>query len=173
MLIGSAEDGHSVAVMEKVVDGFRVISKRQTELPELVAEAVRICKIPNWWHPSTGGPDYIYSGMVGERTLAYFSGERNLEAMAKLIESGIEEGKRPTALAGLLGLSDAKAGGTKQAELVLALARRYQHPLAERKAVHRVEFDLDAPVDVMVDGEVLTLHCEELDVLPAALNIVA
>jgi diacylglycerol kinase (ATP) len=48
-----------------------------------------------------------------------------------------------------------------------------RHPLAERKAVRRVEFDLDAPVDVMVDGEVLTLHCEELDVLPAALNVVA
>jgi YegS/Rv2252/BmrU family lipid kinase len=48
-----------------------------------------------------------------------------------------------------------------------------EHPLAERKAAKRVEFDLDAPVDVMVDGEVLTLHCEELDVLPAALNIVA
>jgi hypothetical protein len=25
----------------------------------------------------------------------------------------------------------------------------------------------------MVDGEVLTLHCEVLDVLPAALNVVA
>ncbi|HZW95274.1 MAG TPA: diacylglycerol kinase family protein [Candidatus Eremiobacteraceae bacterium] len=48
-----------------------------------------------------------------------------------------------------------------------------EHPLAERKAVRRVEFDLDAPVDVMVDGEVLTLHCEELDVLPGALNVVA
>jgi diacylglycerol kinase (ATP) len=48
-----------------------------------------------------------------------------------------------------------------------------EHPLAERKAVQRVEFKLDAPVDVMVDGEVLTLHCEELDVLPGALNIVA
>lgn len=48
-----------------------------------------------------------------------------------------------------------------------------QHPLAERKAVRRIEFDLDAPIDVMVDGEVLTLHCEELDVLPAALNVVA
>jgi YegS/Rv2252/BmrU family lipid kinase len=48
-----------------------------------------------------------------------------------------------------------------------------RHPLAGRKAVRRVEFDLDAPVDVMVDGEVLTLHCEELDVLPAALNVVA
>jgi diacylglycerol kinase (ATP) len=48
-----------------------------------------------------------------------------------------------------------------------------EHPLAERKAVHRVEFDLDAPVDVMVDGEVLTLHCEELDVLRGALDVVA
>jgi len=48
-----------------------------------------------------------------------------------------------------------------------------EHPLAERKAVPRVEFKLDAPIDVMVDGEVLTLHCEELDVLPGALNVVA
>ncbi|MGA8617877.1 MAG: diacylglycerol kinase family protein [Candidatus Sulfotelmatobacter sp.] len=46
-----------------------------------------------------------------------------------------------------------------------------EHPLAERKAVRRVEFDLPAPVDVMVDGEVLTLHCEELDVLPGALDV--
>jgi YegS/Rv2252/BmrU family lipid kinase len=48
-----------------------------------------------------------------------------------------------------------------------------EHPLAERAAVRRVEFDLDTPVDVMVDGEVLTLHCEELDVLPGALNVAA
>ncbi len=48
-----------------------------------------------------------------------------------------------------------------------------EHPLAERKAARRIEFNLDNPVDVMVDGEVLTLHCEELDVLPGALNVVA
>ncbi|MGA8273045.1 MAG: diacylglycerol kinase family protein [Candidatus Sulfotelmatobacter sp.] len=48
-----------------------------------------------------------------------------------------------------------------------------EHPLAERKAVRRVEFDFNEAVDVMVDGEVLTLHCEELDVLPAALKVVA
>jgi diacylglycerol kinase family enzyme len=48
-----------------------------------------------------------------------------------------------------------------------------EHPMAERKAVMRVEFDLEAPVDVMVDGEVLTLHCEKLDVLPGALDVVA
>ena len=47
------------------------------------------------------------------------------------------------------------------------------HPLAERRAVKRIDFHLDAPVDVMVDGEVLTLHCQALDVLPSALNVVA
>jgi diacylglycerol kinase (ATP) len=62
--------------------------------------------------------------------------------------------------------------------LVRNLPRLYDgthilHPMAERKAVERVEFDLESPVDVMVDGEVLTLHCELLDVLPGALNVVA
>jgi diacylglycerol kinase (ATP) len=46
------------------------------------------------------------------------------------------------------------------------------HPLASRRAVRRIEFHLDEPVDVMVDGEVLTLHCETLDVLPSALDVV-
>jgi diacylglycerol kinase (ATP) len=47
-----------------------------------------------------------------------------------------------------------------------------QHPLAEVRKVRRIDFHLDAPVDVMIDGEVLTLHCESLDVLPGALNVV-
>ncbi len=47
------------------------------------------------------------------------------------------------------------------------------HPLAERQSVPRVEFNLTSPVDVMVDGEVLTVHCEALDVLPGALDVVA
>ena len=46
------------------------------------------------------------------------------------------------------------------------------HPLAERRAAKRIDFYFDAPVDVMVDGEVLTLHCEVLDVLPSALSVV-
>ena len=46
------------------------------------------------------------------------------------------------------------------------------HPLAERRQAKRVDFVLDAPVDVMVDGEVLTLRCKSLDVLPSALNVV-
>ncbi len=47
-----------------------------------------------------------------------------------------------------------------------------RHPLAERQAVRRVEFQLDRPVDVMVDGEVLTLECRAIEVLPAALRVV-
>jgi len=46
------------------------------------------------------------------------------------------------------------------------------HPLAERREAKQIEFHLDAPVDVMLDGEVLTLHCQTLDVLPSALNVV-
>jgi len=46
------------------------------------------------------------------------------------------------------------------------------HPLAECKATARIEFDLDGPVDVMVDGEPRRLHCQVLDVLPGALQVV-
>jgi diacylglycerol kinase (ATP) len=47
-----------------------------------------------------------------------------------------------------------------------------RHALAEVRKVRRVDFHLDSPVDVMIDGEVVTLHCQSLDVLPGALNIV-
>jgi diacylglycerol kinase (ATP) len=46
------------------------------------------------------------------------------------------------------------------------------HPLAERQAARRVEFSLEEAIDIMVDGEVLTLQCEALEVLPSALNVV-
>jgi diacylglycerol kinase (ATP) len=47
-----------------------------------------------------------------------------------------------------------------------------QHPLAEVRKVRRIDFHLDEPVDVMIDGEVITLHCQTLDVLPGTLNVV-
>jgi len=46
-----------------------------------------------------------------------------------------------------------------------------KHPLAERHAARNIEFQLDASVDIMIDGEVDTLHCERIDVLPAALRV--
>ncbi|MGA9526530.1 MAG: diacylglycerol kinase family protein [Terriglobales bacterium] len=47
-----------------------------------------------------------------------------------------------------------------------------RHPLAERYATKKIEFQLDGPVDVMIDGEVLTLECQAIGVLPSALRVV-
>jgi diacylglycerol kinase (ATP) len=60
--------------------------------------------------------------------------------------------------------------------LIRMLPRLYdgthiEHPLASRRAVKRVEFLLDAPVDVMVDGEIVTVNCQALDILPGAMDV--
>ena len=46
-----------------------------------------------------------------------------------------------------------------------------KHPQASRRAVQHIEFQLDTPADVMVDGETLTLDCRRIDVLPGALDV--
>jgi len=47
-----------------------------------------------------------------------------------------------------------------------------RHPLAERQGVRQVEFHLNEPVDVMIDGEVMELECRKIEVLPSALQVV-
>jgi len=47
------------------------------------------------------------------------------------------------------------------------------HPMASRKGARRIEFRLDGPVDVMVDGEVLTLDLRTIEVIPGALDVMA
>jgi len=37
--------------------------------------------------------------------------------------------------------------------------------------VKRVEFALEGPVDVMVDGEIVTVDCKALEVLPGVLDV--
>jgi diacylglycerol kinase (ATP) len=68
-------------------------------------------------------------------------------------------------------------GPISRIELVRKLPTLYDgthinHPLAERYAAKRIDFELDSPVDVMVDGEVMSIQCQVLDVLPSALNVV-
>lgn len=46
-----------------------------------------------------------------------------------------------------------------------------QHPLASRRVVKRVEFNVAAPLDVLIDGEVATLECRSVDILPGALDV--
>lgn len=45
------------------------------------------------------------------------------------------------------------------------------HPLASRRAVRRVQFGVPVPVDVLIDGEIASLECLSLDILPAALDV--
>jgi diacylglycerol kinase (ATP) len=47
------------------------------------------------------------------------------------------------------------------------------HPLASRAAVTQIEFELEGPVDVMIDGEILRLDCRSLEILPGALDVIA
>ena len=46
-----------------------------------------------------------------------------------------------------------------------------EHPLAQRRSVQHVEFDIPVPGDVLIDGEILSLKCKALDILPSALDV--
>lgn len=48
-----------------------------------------------------------------------------------------------------------------------------KHPFISSNSTRRVEFQLDRPVDVMVDGEVFTLDLKSVEVLPRALDVMA
>jgi len=48
-----------------------------------------------------------------------------------------------------------------------------EHPQAGRRSVRRVEFELEEPVDVMIDGEVRRLSVASLEVLPHRLDVLA
>jgi YegS/Rv2252/BmrU family lipid kinase len=45
------------------------------------------------------------------------------------------------------------------------------HPLVWQARAKRVDLDFDAPIDIMIDGEVMTVQCQSLEVLPSAINV--
>ena len=47
-----------------------------------------------------------------------------------------------------------------------------RHHLASHAALERIEFDLDRPVNVIVDGEVMQLECRWMEILPSALDVI-
>lgn len=90
LLIGSAEDGLSIAVMEKTSSKFAHLCKLDTHIIELAAEVVRICKVSNWWHPSTNGHPYIHECMIAARRRGLYHEAENLSLKEKL--KGLDEG---------------------------------------------------------------------------------
>lgn len=98
LLIGAAEDGHSIAVMEKLADNFVPLLSKEVEFERVMAELLRICKVPNWWVPETGGHDYIYQGMLGVRRFQYDLGTYALEHCLQQLEQVIRQHDKAGAL---------------------------------------------------------------------------
>lgn len=133
LLIGSAEDGHSIAVMEKMADSFVPLLANDASLEDVVLELIRICKVPNWWHPASGGPDYIYSGMVGDRKALYDDSAKSTADCLDRLQSSIDQGDKISALSWVLKADrlDASAG-KPVAERLLKIALQRDHAQATR-----------------------------------------
>jgi diacylglycerol kinase (ATP) len=46
-----------------------------------------------------------------------------------------------------------------------------KHPLAWRRSARSVELLFDMPTEIVIDGEVLRLSCQQIDLLPAAIDV--
>lgn len=71
-----------------------------------------------------------------------------------------------------------RVGDLTRRELLTLFPRIYQgkhlqHPKNSAARAREVVFDLPGPLDVMVDGEVVPLHLQRLDVLHHALEVIA
>jgi hypothetical protein len=132
ILIAAAEDGHSVAVMEKVVSNFSNLVKVETPILYLAAEIVRICKQPSWWDASTGGHDYIWHSHQGDRIWQSIAKTYTEEqAKAELTQATLD-GDKTKALGIGFALGSVGLSSTRQAEFVLGLAEERQNDLAVR-----------------------------------------
>jgi diacylglycerol kinase family enzyme len=47
-----------------------------------------------------------------------------------------------------------------------------RHRLASRAAVTKITLDLEKPVNVIIDGEVMKLQIRSVDILPSALDVI-
>ena len=136
LLQGTAEDGLSILVMEKCVSSFRMLQKKDIDLAYWVAEALRICNVPNWWDSSTGGHDYIYTSLVGWRAMFYeHDWDRQTETVKQRLEEAVETKDKIGVAKWICGFDKCKndkAGTSKQAEFILELAKKYSSDYAGR-----------------------------------------
>lgn len=132
ILIGSAEDGHSISVMESVASNFQNLCKLDTPMVDLAAKIVQICKLPNWWDPETGGHDYIYNSLVGHRRHVLYRPVADSDAAWLLLRKAVDQCDRSTALGALFLLGALRVGSTKQAEFLTPIARQMNHENAVR-----------------------------------------
>jgi hypothetical protein len=132
IFIGSAEDGHSISVMEETASNFKLLCKLDTPLVCLAAEIVRICKIQNWWNPVTGGHDYIFNSLVGNRQQVLYRKINDRDTALNLLRRAADEGEKATALGAFRLLAELGMGTTRQAEYLMTIAQETNHEKAIR-----------------------------------------
>lgn len=147
LLIGSSEDGHSISVMEEVSKNFPSLLNKGAAFKDVLAELIRICSIPNWWHPDTGGPQYIFDGMVASRQLLYaglekrtftleeYSGNCLAESLQYCLEGlkkSIIKDDRVKSLYWVLRAMPFKGSGLAIANTLLEIAMNQGHEPARR-----------------------------------------
>ncbi|MDD5384553.1 MAG: SWIM zinc finger family protein [Gallionella sp.] len=133
LLIGSAEDGHSIAVMEKLAENFPALLNKQVEFERVMAELVRICKVPNWWNPATGGHDYIHCGMLAMRKTFYAPQSCSIGHCLNSMEQAINDQSKVAAMFWMMKADESgKGAGLHIAQHLLAIATRHHHAPAQR-----------------------------------------
>lgn len=133
LLIGSAEDGHSIAVMERVSDAFVPLLAKDVSLVDVLAQLIRICKVPNWWQPETGGHGYIYSGLLADRRMIYDDDVRSTDQCLDALEQAISEADQVSALFWTMKAHGSGAkSGLPLADKLLKIAMRGNHDPAIR-----------------------------------------
>lgn len=133
LLIGSAEDGHSISVMEKVADNFVRLLVKDTPFEQVLAELLRICKVPNWWHPDSGGHDYIYSGMLASRVTCYDQQHYSPEQCTNHLGRAIAEQDKVQALFWLIKAQElGRSYGLPLAHKLHEIAQSINHASAKR-----------------------------------------
>lgn len=133
LLIGAAEDGHSITVMERMADAFLPLLAKEVTLEEVVVQLVRICKIPNWWHPDTGGADYIYSGMLAQRRTLYENTAQTTGHCLGELEQAINQADQVAALFWTMKAHESGSkAGLPLAEKLLQIALHRNHGSAIR-----------------------------------------
>lgn len=133
LLIGAAEDGHSIAVMERVSDAFVPLLAKDVPLVDVLAQLIRICKVPNWWLPETGGHEYIYSGLLADRRMIYDHDVRNSAQCLDALEQAINEADQVLALFWTMKAHQSgEKAGLPLAERLLQFAMRRNHGPAIR-----------------------------------------
>lgn len=106
LLIGAAEDGHSVSVMERVSDNYIPLLSESASFEKVLAELIRICAVPNWWHPESGGHDYIYSGMVATRRNLYAENRHDIGSCCDQLRLAVKSQDRISAIQWVLAACD-------------------------------------------------------------------